>query len=76
MDRFKGKRNLVYTACTRAIRELAISGVPFDDEGDEFDVNDSGGADDTNNVEQVVDALDVTLGELVLQGVRVGFERS
>ena len=36
MKRFKGKRNLPYTACTRAMEKLAISGVDLDDGGDSF----------------------------------------
>ena len=34
MGRFKGKRNLPYTACTRAKKRLKISGLKLDDEGD------------------------------------------
>jgi hypothetical protein len=31
--RFKGKRNLLYTACTRAIMKLKISGISITDGG-------------------------------------------
>ena len=34
--RFKGQRNLLYTACTRAITELKISGIAEDDGGDDL----------------------------------------
>ena len=32
-ERFKGKRNLLYTACTRAIKKLKISGIDVSDGG-------------------------------------------
>ena len=34
--RFKGKRNLLYTACTRASHVLKISGISLDDDGDDL----------------------------------------
>ena len=34
--RFKGQRNLLYTACTRASKVLKISGIALDDDGDDL----------------------------------------
>ena len=33
---FKGERNLLYTACTRAMKKLKISGIALDDDGIEL----------------------------------------
>lgn len=33
---WSGEHSLPYTACTRAIERLAISGISLDDEGDSF----------------------------------------
>ena len=35
-ENFRGKRNLLYTACTRAIGELYISGLELDDHGEDL----------------------------------------